>query len=92
MTANTGTPTLRVDRNQIVVSFGRVPHLILSRGDIVGVQSWLYRIGVKDPLYVIEITTRKGATITAEYDDQKNWEAILIALAEAHLFDQLGGE
>lgn len=80
-----------VGPSDLVVEISGVPHLILRRADVSGVESWAKTIGARETYYCIEFTTKHGV-ITCDYTRRDLWEAILIKLAQAKPFDEMQGE
>ena len=77
--------------NEICVLIKGLPHLLLRRQDLSGVQTYWKTTGVRGgSLYFIEFTTRNGVIIS-DYNDRALWEKILAALLDARLFDHMLG-
>ncbi len=68
-----------------------LPHLLLRRGDLVGIQAYIREAGSRVPIYFIEFTTQHGE-IVCDYDNRKLWEMILAALRDARLFEHMQGQ
>lgn len=64
---------------------------MLHRSEVVGVQVYIKNVGLIEPIYFIEITT-KTAEIVCDYTDRSLWEATLSGMADARVFDQRMGE
>lgn len=77
---------------EIAVLIKGLPHLLLRRSDIVGIQSYIWRVGTRAPIYVLEFSTTNGHEICSDYDERPLWEAILRALGDAKLFNRELGE
>lgn len=83
--------TVEVTASEIKVGVRGVPHLMLRRSEVVGVQGYIKNVGPIEPIYFIEITT-KTAKIVCDYRDRSLWEAILSGMADARVFDERMGE
>jgi hypothetical protein len=81
---------IKIGPSEVAVLIRNLPHLLLRRQDLIGIQSYYKTTGVRDPLYFIEFTMRHE-TIIADYNDRKLWEGILIGLRDARLFDHMLG-
>lgn len=68
------------DVSTIKIVIDDLPHLILQRSELVGIQSW---IAVGDKMWCIEFYTTHN-TILCEYESQELWEKIL-KLLNKHL-------
>lgn len=75
---------------EVTVLIRGLPHLILRRADLTGMQAYIKNIGVREPVYFIEFTTRHGL-IVADYDKRPLWEAVLRSLKEAKIFENMQG-
>jgi hypothetical protein len=81
---------IRVGPSEICVLIKGLPHLLLRRQDLSGIQTYYKSTGVRFPLYFIEFTTRHG-TIIADYNERWLWEEILSGLRDARIFDHMLG-
>lgn len=81
---------VKVLPHELAVLINGLPHLLLRRNDLGGIQSYYKTTGVRDPIYFIEFTTARGL-IVADYNDRKLWERILAALRDSKLFDNMLG-
>lgn len=81
---------INVGPSEIIVLIKGLPHLLLRRQDLSGIQTYYKTIGVRQTLYFIEFTTRNGVIIS-DYNEFWLWEAILIKLREAKIFDHMLG-
>lgn len=75
---------------EISILIRGLPHLILRRSDLAGIQSYIKTVGVRDPVYFIEFSMRTG-DIIADYDMRTLWEQILVALRDSRIFDNMQG-
>ena len=82
---------VEITASEIKVSVHGVPHLVLRRADVVGVQGYIKNIGPIMPIYFIEITT-KTSQVVCDYSERCLWEDILAGMAEARMFDERMGE
>lgn len=81
---------IKIGPSEVAVLIRNLPHLLLRRQDLIGIQSYYKTTGVRDPLYFIEFTMRND-TIIADYNDRLLWERILIGLRDARIFDHMLG-
>jgi hypothetical protein len=81
----------RVGPCEAIVEICGVPHLILRRADISGIQSWIKGLGTVRPYFCIEIATRHGK-IVCDYERRDLWEEILRKLADAKIFNDFQEE
>ena len=82
---------IEVTASDIKIRIHGIPHLILRRSEVVGVQGYIKNVGPIEPIYFIEITT-KTAEIICDYKDRCLWESILGGIADARVFDERLGE
>lgn len=75
---------------EVAVLIRGLPHLLLRRADLSGMQAYIKNVGVRKPLYFIEFTTRSGP-IVADYDQRPLWETILRQLRAARIFENMQG-
>lgn len=87
--SQTRTVEVSVSPCDVQVLIKGLPHLLLRRSVIVGVQAYIQR--ARTPIYVIEFSTTT-VEISSDYDDRDLWEAILRGLLAARLFDKDMGE
>lgn len=83
---------VNVGPHEIAVLIGGMPHLLLRRSEIIGVQSYIKSAGPREPIYFIEISTARAGLIVSDYDNRPLWEEILAALRDARMFDEMLGE
>lgn len=82
---------IRVGPCDIMVLIRGLPHLILRRADLSGIESWQMSIGTRERYYFIQYTLRHGV-ITCDYDRGDLWREILSESAKAKVFDNMQGE
>lgn len=82
---------VKVGPSSLIIEIKGVPHLILRRADLSGIEAWIRRIGVVETYYQIEFTLG-SSTIMTDYDSRDLWEEILRKLAAAKIFDEMEGE
>lgn len=75
---------------EVAILIHGLPHLLLRRADLTGMQAYIKNVGVREPVYFIEFTTRHGL-IVADYDKRPLWEQILRSLKEAKIFENMQG-
>lgn len=81
---------IQVSPCEVVILIRDLPHMILRRADLTGMQAYIKNVGVREPVYFIEFTTHTGL-VTADYDKRPLWEAILKGLRDARPFDHMQG-
>lgn len=81
---------ITVGPHEVAILINRLPHLMLRRCDVSGMQAYYKTTGVREVLYFIEFTTKNGL-IVADYTDRKLWEKILTGLRDARPFDNMLG-
>lgn len=83
---------VKVRPNEISILIKGLPHLLLRRHDLSGIQAYWKTTGVLGgALFFIEFTTSNGV-ITSDYNDRALWESILVAIRDANMFDRMLGE
>lgn len=75
---------------EVTVLIRGLPHLILRRADLAGMQAYIKNVGVREPVYFIEFTTRHGL-IVADYDKRPLWEEVLRTVHAARIFENMQG-
>jgi len=83
--------TIEVAPNEVAILISGIPHLLLRRPEIVSIHGYIRTVGSRGPIYFIEIVSARGTTI-ADYDYRWKWEAILVALRDAQIFDSMQGD
>lgn len=75
---------------EVAVLIQGLPHLILRRAVLTGIQAYIKSIGVREPIYFIEFSMLDGLII-ADYDQRSLWEQVLRALKSAKVFENMQG-
>ena len=71
------TPTIKLTFSHIVVMFGEIPHLVLQRDQLIGLQTW------REPgQYVIEWQHRDGHLVVSQYSTLEKFKAVACGVAE----------
>ena len=83
--------SIEVRTHEFCLRIDGVPHLVLRRSDIVGLQSYVRSRSAAEPIHYIEFAMRAGEVV-CDYEDRTLWEEILNGIAAARLFDQRIGE
>lgn len=78
--------------HEIQVLINGLPHVMLARCDLLGVQSFIKSTGPAVPMYFIVFTMVGGHEIAVDYDERLSWEKVLRALRDARIFDERFGE
>lgn len=82
---------IKVGPCDIMVLIRGLPHLILRRADLSGIESWQMTIGARERYYFIQYTLRHGV-ITCDYDKVDLWQEILAEFSKAQVFNNMQGE
>lgn len=82
---------VEVTASEIKVVLQGIPHLVLRRSDVVGVQGYIKNIGPAVPIYFVEVTTSTGQVV-CDYAERGLWEDVLVGMADARMFDERMGE
>lgn len=69
-----------------------LPHVLLRRPDLMGVESYDRTTGVAERRFYIEFIMSGGTTIMCNYDRLELWVKVLAALRDAKLFDHRFGQ
>ena len=90
MRRNNARVQVKVGPNEVCVLINGLPHVMLRRKDLTGIQSYWKTSGSRETLFFLEFTLRHGPMI-CDYAERDLWEEILSALLKSRLFDHMLG-